>query len=205
MQNLLLGRNKRAIAIVAHPDDEVIFMGGAIMKNPQVSWTVFSLSRSSDRDREPKFWRVCKQNKAKGIITDLEDEGKLSIKQSLPIIEKLVENNLQNKKFDYIFTHGANGEYGHPRHIGVHKSVKKLIKNKTLKPEAVFYFNYKKINRKNFVPFTTKAKTNCLLTLTKQELQIKKELVAYMYGYDINGIDVSYCTNPEAFIKVDIK
>lgn len=204
MQTLSLLKNKRAIAIVAHPDDEIIFMGGAIMKNPQLDWTVFSLCRASDRDREPKFWRVCKKNKVKGLITDLEDEDKMSLKQSLPVIEKLLVSNLKNKEFDYIFTHGANGEYGHPRHIGVHQVIKKLIKNKVLKPEAVFYFNYKKISRQNFVPFTTKAGTNCLLKLTKEELQKKKEIVAYMYGYDINGIDVSYCTDPEAFIKIII-
>jgi LmbE family N-acetylglucosaminyl deacetylase len=204
MQSLSLDKNKRAIAIVAHPDDEIIFMGGTIMKNPQIDWTVFSLCRQSDKDRGPKFWRVCKKNKVKGIITDLEDEAKMSIKQSLPIIEKLIKNKVSKAHFDYIFTHGANGEYGHPRHIGVHQAVNKLIKNKVLKPEAVFYFNYKK----NSLPrnsFIAKAGTNCLLKLTKAELQNKKEIVAYMYGYEIDGIDVSYCTNPEAFKKVDIK
>ena len=205
MQCLSLAKNKRVIAIVAHPDDEIIFMGGAIMKNPQIDWTVFSLCRASDKDREPKFFRVCKKNNVKGIIADLEDEDKMNVKQTLPIIEKLIIEKVGKREFDYIFTHGANGEYGHKRHIGVHESVKKLIKNKFLKPEAVFYFNYKKISLKNFVPFTTKTGTNCLLKLTKAEWQRKKEIVAYMYGYEINGIDVSYCTNPEAFIKVNIK
>jgi len=205
MQSLSLAKNKRAIAIVAHPDDEIIFMGGTIMKNPQIDWTVFSLCRASDKDREPKFFRVCKKNNVKGTIADLEDENRMSIAKSVPMIEKLILEKIKNKKFDYIFTHGANGEYGHKRHIGVYESVKKLIKNKVLKPEAVFYFNYKKISSKSFVPFTTKAGTNCLLKLTKAELQKKKEIVAYMYGYDINGIDVNYCTNPEAFIKVNIK
>lgn len=171
------------------------------MKNPQVSWTVFSLCRSSDKDREPKFWRVCAENHAKGIIADLDDEDKLSLERTLPLIKKLLVANLKNKQFDYIFTHGANGEYGHPRHIGVHKSVKNLISTGLLKPEAVFYFNYKKTGRKEFAPFEKKADTNCILNLSKEELRKKREIVAYMYGYDINGIDVSYCTNPEAFIK----
>lgn len=201
MQSLSLEKNKRAIVIVAHPDDEIIFMGGTIMKNPQIDWTVFSLCRASDKDRAPKFWRVCKKNNVKGIIADLEDKDKMSVVKSVPIIAKLISDKLKNKKFDYIFTHGANGEYEHKRHIGVHLAVKKLIDNKILKPEAVFYFNYKKINRHVGAPFTVKAGTNCLLKLSPAELKRKKEIVAYMYGYDINGIDVSYCTNPEAFKK----
>lgn len=204
MQSLLLKKNKRAIAIVAHPDDEIIFMGGAIMKNPQVDWTVFSLCRASDRDREPKFWRVCKRNKVKGIITDLEDEDRMNLKKSVPVIKKFLEIKLGSKYFNYIFTHGANGEYGHLRHIGVHLAVKELIEKKVLKPEAVFYFNYKKVSRKPFSPFEAKAGSNCQLKLTKKELQEKKEIVAYMYGYDINGIDVSYCTNPESFIRTNL-
>jgi hypothetical protein len=205
MHALKLEPNKRAIAIVAHPDDEIIFMGGVIMKNPQVDWTVFSVCRASDKDREPKFRQVCAKNKVRGIITDVEDEDKMNVAKSIPIIAKLIVDKLKSKKFDYIFTHGANGEYGHKRHIGVHQAIKKLIDNKVLKPEAVFYFNYKKINRGVGAPFTIKAGTSCLLKLSPAELRRKKEIVAYMYGYDINGIDVSYCTNPEAFIKIDIK
>jgi len=202
MQTLKLERGKKAIAIVAHPDDEIIFMGGAIMKNPQIDWMVFSLCRASDKDREPKFWRVCKRNRVKGIIADLEDEDKMSVKQSLPIIEKLIKDNLKSKRYDYIFTHGANGEYGHKRHVGVHQSVKKLIKNKFLKPEAVFYFNYKRTGRKKI---EAKSGTNCQLRLSKKELQTKREIVGHIYGYAMDGIDVGFCTNPETFIKVEIK
>jgi LmbE family N-acetylglucosaminyl deacetylase len=205
MQSLTLVKNKRAIAIVAHPDDEIIFMGGTIMKNPQIDWTVFSLCRASDKDREPKFWRVCAKNKVKGIIADVEDKDKMNVAKSVPVIAKIITAKLKNKQFDYIFTHGANGEYGHKRHSGVHQAVSKLIDNKILKPEAVFYFNYKKISRHVGAPFTVKAGTDYLLKLSPTELKKKKEIVAYMYGYEINGIDVSYCTNPEAFKKVDIK
>ena len=80
----------RALVIVAHPDDETIWMGGTILKNPKVNWTIFSLCRRSDRDRAPKFFKVCKIYKAKAIITDLDDEDKLTIRQTIPVIKKLV-------------------------------------------------------------------------------------------------------------------
>ena len=66
-------RKKEALCIVAHPDDETIWMGGAILKN-KFNWTIISLCRKNDLDREPKFRRVCKFYSANSIISDLEDD-----------------------------------------------------------------------------------------------------------------------------------
>ncbi|MCK4553894.1 PIG-L family deacetylase [Candidatus Parcubacteria bacterium] len=195
-----LMRGERALIIVAHPDDETIWMNGFILKHPQIDWTIFSLCRASDPDRAPKFKRVCKHYGAKAIITDLEDDDKLSLKQTLLIIKKLITKNVSNKKFNYIFTHGSNGEYGHPRHLGVHQAVKQLIKEKNLQPQAIFYFNYKKTGQKEFSPLTARKNSDLILKLTKAEFAKKKKIMTDIYGFDANGIDANYCTNPEAFI-----
>ncbi len=200
MQKLKFNSNKRALAIVAHPDDETIWMGGFILKHSQMDWTIFSLCRASDRDRAPKFKKVCEHCGAKAIITDLEDDEKLSLRQTLPIIKKLIIEKVSSKKFDYIFTHGANGEYGHPRHIGVHKVVKQLSDTKILNPKIIFYFNYKKTSQKEFSPLTTCKNSDLILKLTKAEFAKKKKIMTDIYGFDANGIDVGYCTNPEAFL-----
>ena len=65
--------NKTALCIVAHPDDETIWMGGTIMKN-NYNWTIICLCRKNDLDRSPKFKKVCDYYKAKSIISDLDDE-----------------------------------------------------------------------------------------------------------------------------------
>lgn len=192
---------KKAIAIVAHPDDETIWMGGFILKHPEINWTIFSLCRASDPDRAPKFKRVCEFYKARSIIADLKDDGELNLKQTLPIIKKIILEKLKNKKIDYIFTHGANGEYGHERHIGIHKTVKKLIKEKTIKPEdAVFYFNYEKKDNKEFSPPKAKNKSDLLIKLNNKEFKNKKSVMTEIYGFDPFGIDANYCANPESFI-----
>lgn len=199
MEKLKLEANKRALVIVAHPDDETIWLGGTIMKHSQARWTIFSLCRASDRDRAPKFGRVCRLYGAENIITDLEDEGRLSVKQTVPMIKKLIKKKIGSRQFDYLFTHGANGEYGHPRHKGVHQAVKDLIDKKTLQPKTVFYFNYKKSSHKKFAPLVARKNSDFLLRLTDQELAKKKRIVAKMYGYAPNGVDVSYCSGMEAF------
>lgn len=199
MQKIKFKEGEQALAIVAHPDDETIWMGGFILKHPEFNWTIFSLCRASDPDRAPKFLRVCERYNAKAIITDLEDDGKLNIKQTLPIIKKLIIEKINEKKFDYIFTHGANGEYGHPRHLGVYKIVNELIKEKFLKPRTVFYFNYAKKSKKEFAPPAAKKDSDYILKLTKKEFIAKKAVMSKIYGFNPDGIDANYCTNPEAF------
>lgn len=203
MQKIKFKEGEQALAIVAHPDDETIWMGGFILKHPELNWTIFSLCRASDSDRAPKFSRVCERYKAKAIITDLEDDGELNIKQTLPIIKKLIIEKINEKKFDYIFTHGANGEYGHLRHLGVHRIVNELIKEKFLKPKTVFYFNYIKKSHKEFTPPIAKKNSDLTLKLTKKEFIAKKAVMTDIYGFAPDGIDAGYCTNPEAFkIKI---
>lgn len=192
----------KALVIVAHPDDETIWLGGTIMKYPQLNWTILSLCRASDADRAPKFRKVCKFLKAKPIITNLDDEDKISLQQSLKEIPKIITKTIGNQQFDYIFTHGVNGEYGHPRHIGAHLAVKKMVKEGKLRCEFAFFFNYCKISRRRFSPLKIKADTQYLLTLTKQELQSKKNIMSRLYGFDPQGIDINYCTKQEGFKKI---
>ncbi|MFH0951168.1 MAG: PIG-L family deacetylase [bacterium] len=202
MQTLHLEDGRTALVIVAHPDDETIWLGGTIMKHPQISWSVFSLCRASDADRAPKFNQVC-QNflQAEPIITDLDDEDKLSVAETVPLIKQLIKEKIGNRHFDYLFTHGANGEYGHPRHIGLHLAIQAMIKANSLHFTTGFYFAYQKetnINNEEnnkLIP----NQPDYILELSDSELKLKKQIVAEQYGYAGDGIDVNYCTNPESF------
>ncbi|MDD5147963.1 MAG: PIG-L family deacetylase [Candidatus ainarchaeum sp.] len=188
-----------ALMVVAHPDDETIWAGGFLARNKNWDWTIVSLCRESDADRNPKFHRACALYNAKPVMLDLEDT---ELKQ----IDNLEVQNLlhefEEKEFDFVFTHGGNGEYGHIRHKDTHKAVLALANNGKLKCKKLFFFAYKKISDTKLVP---EKNASMRIILSREELESKKKIVAEIYGYAHDSPDVQYCTATEAFLEINFE
>ncbi|PIT90152.1 hypothetical protein COU23_00125 [Candidatus Kuenenbacteria bacterium CG10_big_fil_rev_8_21_14_0_10_36_11] len=199
MQNLNLAPNRRALIIVAHPDDETIWMGGTILQNLKTNWTIFSLCRCYDIDRYPKFLKVMRKYRAKAIITNLEDEGIMTLKQSVSLIKKLILKNLTAKKFDYLFIHNLNGEYGHERHIGVHLAVLELIREKKLMAKRKYFFCYK-VNKSKKI-FNDDRHASHYLNLTDPIWRQKKDIIHEIYGYSKMSFEYRSCLKKETYKK----
>jgi len=187
-------KKKEVLIIVAHPDDETIWMGGTILINKN-KWntTIISLCRRDDEDRAPKFKKICKILNAKGFMSDLDDEKLNAL--SLNEITKRINQLSPRKNYDYIFTHGENGEYGHIRHKEVHNSVDKMIKNKQLSCNKLFFFSYANKNK------ICRADENSdkLIRLKDEVLTEKKYLIHKVYGFDKESFEEKSSRNLEAF------
>lgn len=60
--------------IVAHPDDETLWAGGAVLIHPEWCCSIFALCRARDPDRAPRFERVARALGAAGSrMADLDD------------------------------------------------------------------------------------------------------------------------------------
>lgn len=190
-------KKTQALCIVAHPDDETIWMGGTILKNKEWDWTILSLCRKDDPDRMPKFRKVCEFYRAKGIITDLDDE-KLNPLTMATVIGKIKEN-LSSHEFDFVFTHGENGEYGHRRHKEIHKAVKALVKKKELQCKNVYFFSYDMTNQIDpEIPVPVEA--DITFSLSQTELEKKRRIVTNVYGFSEGSFEARSCHGKEAFV-----
>jgi LmbE family N-acetylglucosaminyl deacetylase len=194
-------KRTEALVIVAHPDDETVWMGGTILKNRGWDWTILSLCRADDRDRKPKFDRVCKIYRAFGSIHNVDD--KILQPMAIPIITNLIKKSLAQKKYDLIFTHGENGEYGHIRHIETHNAVKEMIKNRELVAKKVYFFNYKKGDNVPYpqlkVPEPIES-SDFISNLGDKELELKKRIIREVYGYpNEKGFELMSCNKMESF------
>ena len=189
---------KEVLVVVAHPDDETIWMGGTLISN---NWnvTIVSLCRRDDSDRAPRFSKVCEEYKARCFMSDLEDErlNDINLEEVIERIKSLIEKS----DYDYIFTHGENGEYGHKRHIDVHHAVKEMIQQRILSCKKIFFFAYSKKGRECHA----KKNSDKFIKLKKLESVKKKNLIMEIYGFDKNSFEEKCCKKVEAFNIARIK
>jgi LmbE family N-acetylglucosaminyl deacetylase len=188
---------KHALIIVAHPDDETIWMGGTMARHKDISWTIFVLCRKSDPDRAPKFRKVAAYYGARGIICDLEDEG-APAEYNPSEIKKVIREKLPKETFDVIFTHGSNGEYGHPRHRGVHHAVKQMVKSGELETKQHFYFAYQLDKKKRVA--VPRANAKYYTELSHREWQAKRTVVKKLYGFRPHIFENRSSGKIEAFV-----
>lgn len=165
----------RCLVIVAHPDDEVIWMGGLILRRGDWEWHVLSLCRLGDPDREPRFHLAARELGVRESMSDLDDSPVLApLSPDLGEIKERIRILLPASA-DLIFTHGSDGEYTyHLRHVEVSRAVAEMIGAGELIGTLVT-FAYEDGGPAESAHIHTE--------LTPEELARKRQIVRDIYGF----------------------
>ncbi|WP_274361879.1 PIG-L family deacetylase [Paenibacillus thermotolerans] len=108
------------LMIVAHPDDEAIFGGGALVSEP--GWKVICLANGSSRTRSREFRKAMEYAGADGEIWDYPDVYGGSFDKER--VEEDLREVLDSKRFYRVVTHNPKGEYGHTQHKALSRIVR---------------------------------------------------------------------------------
>jgi N-acetylglucosamine malate deacetylase 1 len=215
--------NKSILVFCAHPDDEIIGMGGTIAKyNRQgfdVHVVIFSYGEASH------FWmkehytvdKRAKESKEASKVVGAKEiqflglkDGKLSDEIKKPIILKTIIDIIKEKKPVKIFTHSIDDKL-YIDHVGVNNVVYNACKELKFKGD-LFTFNIWGTDRKNRkkpklvinISKTFKYKTKALKCFETQLIALI-QLVPVVYFKSVwNGLK-NKCLFAEVFRKIEIK
>ncbi|KPK45309.1 MAG: hypothetical protein AMJ65_00195 [Phycisphaerae bacterium SG8_4] len=189
----------KCAVIVAHPDDETLWVGGTMLMHLDCQWTVVTLCRKSDADRAPKFFEALKRFGASGAMGDLDDEPDQIPLSSLEVQDCILEL-LSSKRFDLIFTHSIGGEYTrHLRHEEVGRAVLALRRGGRLHCERLFTFAYED-GGGEYLPTAVKD-ADLAIKLPQQIWQRKYDVITDIYGFAPGSFEARTTPREEAFLQ----
>lgn len=190
---------KSVAVIVAHPDDETLWVGGTILSNPLWRCFVVSLCRKSDTDRATRFFEALKIYRAEGIMGDLDD-GPDQLPLDTKDIEIEILKLLPSRKFDLVITHNPRGEYTkHLRHEEIGRAVLSLWQTGKLTASELWTFAYED-GQKQYYPKPVEG-ASIFRTLTKIIWERKYSLITETYGFEKNSWEAKTTPQAEAFWK----
>ena len=124
--------SKKALVIVAHPDDESLFMGGTIAEFKRWRWTILCVTDCDERynkRRRRELLKACRiynrgSSHVKPVMLNVvKRRGRFS---RLEAAQRLGNFINEFGPFDIIFTHNDKGDYGHKTHKLIYEIVKEL-------------------------------------------------------------------------------
>lgn len=190
---------KTVAVIVAHPDDETLWAGGILLS--YTLWDVFiiSLSRGSDEDRAPKFFKALNKLNAQGRIGDLDD-GVAQYPLPENEVEETILSLLPHKHYDLLITHNPNGEYTrHLRHEETSKAVIQLWDKGKIKTKELWTFAYSDAKRQHLPQPQLTA--TAYFQLPKKTWENKYHIIESVYGFNKNSWEAKTTPKAEAFWK----
>jgi len=200
----------KAIAIVAHDDDIVFWMGGTIRLLNDWDWYVVSMCNACNEDRKRYFHETSRRLGATADTFDFLDYQSTdsgSQRNSISDMKQKLLSFFGNNRFDYVFTHSRdqNGEYGfHANHQEVCEVVESMVSEKRIveNRNKIAYFCYSPFYGLPGLPTVARQDAKFYMQLSYSNLAFKIRLIQSHKKEIVNNLQNDLCApcpNPEAF------
>ena len=116
----------KALCLVAHPDDCVIFGMSYIHAHPEYAWTIGYLTYTEHDSRGAELKQFWQRRGIPCVFLGFEDDWHDQEQQQFncwPPTEARVKCATLAAGYDIVLTHDENGDYGHIHHQLVHRAV----------------------------------------------------------------------------------
>jgi len=116
----------KALCLVAHPDDCVIFALSYIHNHPEHNWTIGYLTYTAQDPRGVEISAFWQRRGIDCVFLGFEDHW---YDNETKTFSRWTEERAERacwelaKNFDLVLTHDEHGDYGHIHHVLVHHSV----------------------------------------------------------------------------------
>jgi LmbE family N-acetylglucosaminyl deacetylase len=114
----------KAMAMVAHPDDCVIFAYSYMHNHPEYKWTVCYLTYTETHERGQEFAKFWRNRDVAVKFLGYPDQWNIVENRPGDIDEKSARSDIQSiiADQDLILTHDKHGDYGHAHHVLVNRA-----------------------------------------------------------------------------------
>lgn len=202
-----------ALAVVAHHDDHILWMGGAIQQTRRMGWQWTLIAMCVPPDARDPYFRACSAALGfPGEPMNFEDylPGPDYKTNARTQMEDRLRQSLRGKNFDFVFTHSryAHGEYSasHANHNEVREVVTSMVASGELGrgSRSLAYFAYDIVYGGGGLATVAKKDgiyaAKCFVQLTYPELIFKSHWSHQAPDVSTNLRSLGFpCPNPEGF------
>lgn len=113
----------KAVAVVAHPDDCVIFAYSFMHHYSELDWTICYLTYCHNDYRGKEFFEFWSRRNISTQFLGYVDDWHDIENKKISFCEDHARVDIANviKDYDIVVTHNSQGEYGHLHHVFVHQ------------------------------------------------------------------------------------
>ncbi len=114
----------KAVAVVAHPDDCVIFAYSYIYNHAEYAWTIVYLTYAEWEPRAQEFREFWSRRNITTIFLGHRDDYRDIENKCISFDTQQAAQEIGNiiKPYDLVLTHDEQGDYGHLHHVFVHQA-----------------------------------------------------------------------------------